>query len=78
MPFRPHSHRRPPKSLSGLKGVIFQKNARFELKKPWKAYLRKNGQYVCLGYFATKEDAARAYDAEAIRVYGPDTYLNRV
>ena len=43
MPFRPHAHRRPPNSLSGLKGVIFQKNARFELKKPWKSYIRKNG-----------------------------------
>ena len=37
-----------------------------------------NGQYVCLGYFATREEAAREYDRAALRQYGPDTYLNRV
>ena len=41
-------------------------------------YLRKHGQQISLGYFETKEDAARAYDKAAIRQYGPDTYLNRV
>jgi hypothetical protein len=75
MTFRRNTHRRPPKSRSGLKGVIFQKSDP-PLKRPWKAYMRQHGQYVGLGYFATKEEAGRAYDSEARRFFGPDTYLN--
>ena len=61
-------------SSSGYKGVYFCKNLP---KKPWKSYLRQHGQYICMGYFATKEEAAAAYDREAERLFGPRTYLNR-
>src|SRR5438067_1302394 len=63
----------PPRSRSGLKGVIsFPRHA----SKPWKVYGRHHGQYVCIGYFATKEEAAAAYDRWALQKYGPETYLN--
>jgi AP2 domain len=75
MTFRRNTHRLPPRSRSGLKGVIYFPRCKYS---PWKAYIRHHGQYVCLGYFATKEDAARAYDAKAKQIYGEETYLNRV
>jgi hypothetical protein len=34
--------------------------------------------FVTIVYFPTKEEAAQAYDAWAVRVKGKDTYLNRV
>ncbi len=54
-------YKNPPKSKSGLKGVLYTpttmgRDRRRQLpKRPWKAYIRKNGWYLCLGYFATKE-----------------------
>ena len=62
-----------PESHSGLKGVIFHPRTP---KKPWKASIRKHGQYVTLGYFRTQIDAAMRYNREAIRFYGPEAYLN--
>ena len=65
--------RDPPRSRSGLKGVIhFPRNP----NKPWKAYGRHHGQYVCIGYFATKGEAAAAYNEWALKAYGPTAYLN--
>ncbi len=63
-------------SASGYKGVVFQPHDP-PLKKPWKAYLRHHGQYVCLGYFKRKEEAAAAHDKAARKLFGPKTYLNR-
>ena len=71
--FDRQTHKRPPKCKSGLKGVLYFPRSS---KKPWKAYGRHHGQYVCIGYFPTKEDAAKAYNEWALRAYGPDTYLN--
>lgn len=47
---------------SGFHGVYFQTNKKCPLRKPWKAYYRQHGSQVCVGYFATKEEAARAYN----------------
>ena len=71
-------HRSPPKSKSGLKGVIHQPldSKGNPLRKPWKAYYRHHGQFVCIGYFATKEEAGRAYDAKALQIHGKGTFLN--
>ncbi len=63
----------PPNNRSGLKGVLYFPRC---TKKPWKAYIRKNGWYLCIGYFPTKEQAAEAYNREAKKHYGRGCYLN--
>ena len=75
-----NKHTRLPRSRSGMKGVLYTPTTmnRKRERVPWKAYIRKNGWYLCIGYFATKEEAAGAYNREAIRVYGPETFLNPV
>ncbi len=45
-------------SKSGLLGVIRVTNCP---NRPWKAYMRKHGQYITIGYFATKCEASKAY-----------------
>ncbi|KAG5110959.1 hypothetical protein AAZX31_14G151400 [Glycine max] len=44
----------------------------------WVAEIRepKKRTRLCLGSFATAEEAAMAYDEAARRLYGPDAYLN--
>ena len=42
----------------------------------WTARIRAFGQRVQLGTFATEEDAARAYDAVALEVWGDFALLN--
>lgn len=75
-------YRNRPNSKSGLKGVYLQATTRnrdgndVPLRKPWKAYLRHHWQYVLIGYFATKLEAAIAYNKRAIRQYGAGAYLN--
>lgn len=66
-------HKNPPKTRCGLRGVIFQRHC---VRKPWKAYGRHHGQYVTIGYFASKVEAGRAYNAWAKKARGPDTFLN--
>lgn len=73
--FPRHKYRNPPHCRSGFKGVIFCPHTQ---RKPWKAYGRQHGQFVCIGYFETKEEAGEAYNAWALRVYGPTAYLNPV
>jgi hypothetical protein len=73
--FPRHKYRDPPRSRSGLKGVVYFPRC---TRKPWKAYGRRKGQYVCIGYYPTKEEAARAYNRWALQLFGPTAYLNRV
>lgn len=70
-------HKNPPRTKSGYKGVIYQ-NHTPPLNKPWKTYARKNGQYHLIGYFATKQEAAKRYNEAAVKIHGPDTYLNPI
>lgn len=42
----------------------------------WSASIRRDGKYHHLGYHATAEDAARAYDAAAVRLDGSNATLN--
>lgn len=38
--------------------------------KPWRAHIRVEGRQRRLGCFSSPEDAARAYDAAALKFYG--------
>ncbi len=56
-------------NTTGYKGVSFDTRKR---NKPWAAKISNS----FIGYYITAEDAARAYDAEAIKAYGEFAYLN--
>ena len=55
------------------KGVI---NVKRLSGKPWRAYITEHGKFVSLGYFASPQEAARAYDAAARRIFGAFAALN--
>ena len=44
--------------------------------KKWRAQIQHNSVYSHLGYFATEEEAARAFDAAARECRGPGAVLN--
>ena len=61
----------PKNNTSGYKGV--SKNG-----DGWKAKIRVDYAYYYLGTFLTKEEAARAYNAAAIKYFGEFARLNEV
>jgi hypothetical protein len=60
-------------SKSGVKGVHLH-NPR---KGIWRATIKKDGKPFIIGYFEDKFDAARAYDAEAVLMYGDRAVTNQ-
>lgn len=53
------------------KGVFWNK-----AQRKWQASIRVNGRLKFLGRFTVEADAARAYDAEARKAFGPFAYTN--
>lgn len=58
-------------SRSGFKGVYWNAESR-----KWRASIRKDGKSKYLGDFLAAEDAAHAYDAAAIKLFGEFARLN--
>ncbi len=58
-----------PRGASGYRGVCLFKPY-VGKPRPWKAEFNRNGKRYHLGYFASPEDAARAYDAAARAALG--------
>ena len=58
-------------NTSGFKGVGWHKRI-----GKWQASVRVDGRLVHLGYHATPEAAARAYDAAALEHHGEFAHLN--
>ena len=56
---------------SGFKGVSWSR-----VGEAWIAQITVNYECVHLGYFKTKEDAAKAYDDAALRYHGEFAHLN--
>lgn len=57
--------------VSGFKGVSFHRRS-----KTWRARIRNDGREVCLGYFHSPVDAARAYDRAAFEMFGEFAKVN--
>lgn len=64
------------KKHSRYKGVCILKPKDFPLKRPWMAYIGKNGKREHLGYFASEIEAAVAYDNAAVDKFGEYARLN--
>lgn len=60
------------RGASGFKGVTFYRGRGGNYARPWMARLGKKS----LGYYATPEEAAQAYDAAAAIAYGSFARLN--
>lgn len=58
-------------NTSGYRGVTWDKQS-----KKWRAGIKKTGKSYHLGLHTTREDAARAYDDGARRLYGPKAWTN--
>lgn len=77
--FHRNTHRRKPQSKSGMKGVYYVEHVNGKpISTPWKAYIRKHGQYICLGYYKTQREAAIAYNKAVLKMFGPDSYFNHI
>lgn len=60
---------------SGFKGVSYHKH-----NKRWVAYIgkRQKGNGFYIGSFKTKQEAAQAYNLEAVKRYGEFAFLNDI
>jgi len=59
---------------SGFKGVHRRNDKNYT--KPWRAVIKRDGRAIRLGMFATPEEAAHAYDAAAMQIFGEFARFN--
>jgi AP2 domain len=59
-------------NTSGYRGVSQTKSG------SWHAYIKKDGKRISLGCFPTKQDAALAYNAASIALFGGDAPINTI
>jgi AP2 domain/HNH endonuclease len=59
------------RGISSFKGVGW-----FRRDSKWRAYIVQDAQQIHLGYFDHEEDAARAYDSAAIKLFGQFAKVN--
>lgn len=64
-----------PNNSSGYKGV---RHAGRALTKPWIARIKVDRRTLHIGYYATAEEAALAYNKEALLRFGDLAYQNEV
>jgi|CXWK01.1.fsa_nt_gi hypothetical protein len=62
---------KPSQNKHGFKGIM-------KKFRRWGAYAQKDGHVFYLGTFATKEEAARAYNKKAKELHGEFAWLNPV
>ena len=60
-------------SSSKYKGVYWRKDC-----EKWHAQIMINGKQKHLGYFTSEEEAAEAYNKEAIKLFGEHALLNEI
>lgn len=65
------NRRLPRNSTSGFKGASFH-----GASGKWRGQIKVDGRKLHLGLFLTAEEAARAYDAAALRHFGEFSLLN--
>ena len=65
-PSQQSANRSKSKPKSGCKGVTY----RSRYIHPWSAYIGVNRKQICIGRFDTKEEAAKAYQQAAQRIFG--------
>ena len=65
------NQRKQENTSSVFKGVTFHKNI-----KKWMAQIQINGKRICLGYFDSEVEAAKAYNAKAVELFLEFANLN--
>ena len=61
------------RNQSGYKGVFYNKK-----RKKWEAQITKNYHQKTIGRYNTPEEAARAYNDAALKLYGEKAYINKI